>query len=651
MRRGERVPAGGRNRRRSTRGAPAAYHRAVDNADIARALAEVADALEIQGADSFRIRAYRNAVRTVEVQTRPLERLAGEGPAALLALPGIGKEMAGHIRELVETGTLALRDRLLAEVPRTLLDLTRLPGVGPKRARRLWDELHIGSLDELEAAARDGRLANLAGFGQTSQQKILAGIAEQREHARRFLLADVERHVEPLLAYLAEGPGLDRLEVAGSYRRRRETVGDIDVLATSAEPRPLMDWFMAYPQIDQVLMAGGTRATITLRNGLQIDLRVVAPDCFGAALVYFTGSKEHNVKLRRRAVERGLRISEYGVFTTPKLAEKGKRGAAGERGASARHTATDESGWPGESRAGGENGERQGDQQGTWIAGREEADVYAAVGLAWVPPELREDHGEIEAAAAGTLPRLVQVSDLRGDLQMHSTWSDGRDSLEAMVAGCAALGYEYMAITDHSKALAMVNGLDARRLRLQWKEIDAVRARHPEIHLLRSMEIDILADGSLDLEDELLAGLDLVVVSIHSRFELPRAQQTERVLRALDHPRVDILAHPTGRLINRRKPIDLDMEAVLARAVERGVAVELNAQPDRLDLKDTHLILARQLGCRIVISTDAHRVSDLGRMRHGVEQARRAGLEPGHILNTLGLADFQQALSRRSSHL
>jgi DNA polymerase (family X) len=582
----------------------------LDNVEIARALAEVADVLEIQGADSFRIRAYRNAVRTIEVQTRALAPMAEQGVAALTALPGIGKEMAGHIRELVATGTLALRDRLLAEVPRSLLDLTRLAGVGPKKARRLWDELHVATLDDLEAAARDGRLAALAGFGDTSQQKILAAIALQREHSQRFLLADVERHVEALLAYLAGGPGVDRLEVAGSYRRRRETVGDIDVLATAALPQPLMDWFLAYPQIDKAQMAGGTRASITLRSGLQIDLRVVAPDCFGAALVYFTGSKEHNVKLRRRGVERGLRISEYGVFAT----------AAG----------------------GGE---------GTWIAGREEADVYAAVGLAWVPPELREDHGEIEAAAAGPLPRLVEVADLRGDLQMHSTWSDGRNTLAEMVAACAAIGYEYMAITDHSKALAMVNGLDARRLRLQWREIDAIRARHPEIRLLRSMEIDILADGSLDLEDDLIAGLDLVVVSIHSRFELPREEQTARVLRALDHPRVDILAHPTGRLINRRKPIDLDMEAVLRHAARRGVAVELNAQPDRLDLKDTHLMLARELGCGIVISTDAHRIGDLARMRHGVEQARRAGLEARHVLNTLGFADFQQALRRRAGDL
>jgi DNA polymerase (family X) len=589
----------------------------LDNVEIARVLAEVADVLEIQGADSFRIRAYRNAVRTVEVQTRPLERMVAEG-APLTALPAIGKEMAGHIRELATTGTLAFRDRLIDEVPRSLIELMRLPGVGPKKARRLWDELHIGSVDELEAAAREGRVAALAGFGEKTQAKILAGIEDYRQHTRRILLADSERYVEPLVGYLSACPQLERLEVAGSYRRRLETVGDIDLLATAREAAPVMAHLLAYPQIGEVLMAGDTRSTIVLGNGLQVDLRVVPPDCYGAALLYFTGSKEHNVKLRRRAVERGLRISEYGVF---KLPEDG--GAAPTAGSTP---------------AG------QGD--GVWIAGREEADVYAAVGLSWIPPELREDHGEIEAAAAGRLPRLVEVADLRGDLQMHSTWSDGRNTLEEMVAGCAAHGYEYMAITDHSKALAMVNGLDARRLKLQWLEIDAIRARHPEIQLLRAMEVDILADGTLDLEDEMLAGLDLVVVSIHSRFELPADRQTARVLRALEHPEVNILAHPTGRLINRRKPIAIDMETVLARAAELGVAVELNAQPDRLDLRDSHLLLARELGCRIVISTDSHRVAELGTMRYGVEQARRAGLEPRHVLNTLGYREFLRAIAR-----
>ncbi|HVT14593.1 MAG TPA: helix-hairpin-helix domain-containing protein [Thermoanaerobaculia bacterium] len=599
----------------------------MDNVEIARVLEEVADVLEIQGENPFRIRAYRNAVRTVEVQTTPLARMVAEG-LPLTQLQGIGKEMAGHIREMVETGTLGYRDRLIAEVPRSLIDLMRLPGVGPKKARKLWDELHICSVDELEAAGREGRIAALPGFGQKSQEKILAGIADSRRHTSRSLLAEAERFVEPLLGYLRESPEIDRLEVAGSYRRRRETVGDIDLLATAARPAAAIQHFLRYPQIGTVLGAGDTRATVVLGTGLQVDLRAVAGECYGAALVYFTGGKEHNIKLRRRAVERGLRISEYGVFraTDPAAvaADEGVQPAAEEDGGAKPAEAAEE-----------------------WVAGREEADVYSAVGLPWIPPELREDRGEIEAAAAGRLPRLIEVGDLRGDLQMHSTWSDGRNTLEEMVEGCVARGYEYMAITDHSKALAMTNGLNAARLRLQWAEIEGIRARHPEIRLLRAMEVDILADGSLDLEDEMLAGLDVVVVSVHSRFQLPAEQQTARVLRALEHPEVNILAHPTGRLINRRNGIALDMDAVLRRAAELGVAVELNSQPDRLDLRDTHLLLARDLGCKIVISTDSHRVAELDSMRHGVEQARRAGLEPRHVINSLPLPAFLRALERR----
>jgi DNA polymerase (family X) len=513
--------------------------------------------------------------------------------------------MANHIREMVETGTLGFRDELLAEVPRSLIELMRLPGLGPKKAKKVHDELKISSIEELEAAAKEGRIANLPGFGAKSQEKILAGIEEYRQHGSRFLLTDAERFVEPLLAYLRETPEVERLEVAGSYRRRKETVGDIDLLAIASQPIPVMERFRGYPQVDKILMAGDTRSTVVLGSGLQVDLRVVPDECYGAALVYFTGSKEHNVKLRRRAVEKGLRISEYGVFRVQ---------------------------------------ERNQEEEGEFIAGREEADVYATVGLAWISPELREDRGEIEAAAAGRLPVLIRQEDLRGDLHMHSTWSDGRNTIEEMVEACAARGYEYMVISDHSKALSMVNGLDAYRLSQQWKEIDEVRARHPEIRVLRSMEVDILGDGSLDLEDEMLAGLDIVLVSLHSRLDLPEDQQTERVLRALEHPAVNVFCHPTARIINRRKPVEMDIEVVLRRAAERGVAVELNSSPHRLDLKDTHLKLAKELGCKVVINTDAHRPRELDLMRYGVEQARRAGLEARDVLNTLPFAEFQAAL-------
>ena len=574
----------------------------MENPEIARIFEEVADVLEIQNENPFRIRAYRNAVRTVESLTTPLRKWVEEN-RPLTDLQGIGKEMANHIKEMVETGTLGFRDELLAEVPRSLIELMRLPGLGPKKARKVYDELKIGSVDELEAAARDGRIASLPGFGAKSQEKILAGIQEYRQHGSRFLLPQAERMVEPLLGYLRESPGLERLEVAGSYRRRKETIGDIDLLAIASQPLPVMERFRAYPQVDKILNAGDTKSTIVLGSGLQVDLRVVPAEGYGAALIYFTGSKEHNVKLRRRAVERGLRISEYGVFN-----------------------------------------EHDGDNE--CIAGREEADVYATVRLSWIPPEMREGRGEIEAAAKGPLPELIRVEDLRGDLHMHSTWSDGRNSIEEMVTACAARGYEYMVISDHSKSLAMTGGLDAYRLRLQWAEIDQVRARHPEIRILRAMEVDILGDGSLDLEDEMLAGLDLVLVSLHSRFDLPADQQTERVLKALSHPEVNIFCHPTARLINRRKPVEMDLDLILRRAAELGVAVELNSSPNRLDLKDTHLKLARELGCKVVIDTDAHRIGELDLMRYGVEQARRAGLTAGDVMNTLPFEKFWAAMQR-----
>jgi DNA polymerase (family 10) len=589
----------------------------VENPEIARALEEIADILEIQGANPFRIRAYRNAVRTVESLTTPLRKWVEEN-RQLTDLPGIGKEMGNHIKEMVETGTLGFRDELLAEVPRSLIELMRLPNLGPKKAKKVYDELKIGSVDELEAAAKAGLIAALPGFGPKSQEKILAGIVEHRQHGSRFLLPAAERLIEPLLGYLRESPELERLEVAGSYRRRQETIGDIDLLAIASQPVPVMERFRGYPQVDKILNAGDTKSTIVLGSGLQVDLRVVPAECYGAALVYFTGSKEHNVKLRRRAVEKGLRISEYGVFRN----ERTEREPAG-----------------------GEGGSAEG-VEGDCIAGREEADVYATMGLPWIAPELREDHGEIEAAAAGRLPELIRIDDLRGDLHMHSTWSDGKSTIEEMVAACAARGYEYMVISDHSKALAMTGGLDAYRLGLQWKEIDGIRARHPEIRILRAMEVDILGDGVLDLEDEMLAGLDLVLVSLHSRFDLPAAQQTERVLKALEHPEVNIFCHPTARVINRRKPVEMDLDLILRRAAEFGVAVELNSSPHRLDLKDTHLRLAREVGCKIVIDTDAHHTRELNQIRYGIEQARRAGLAAADVLNTLPFAAFQAAIRR-----
>ncbi len=579
------------------------------NLEISRILESMADLLEIQGANPFRVRAYRNAAGMIGDHSTPLEKLVAAGED-LSKLPTIGKDLAAQIAELVETGKLAMLEELAAQVPATLIDLVGIQGVGPKKAKKLWQELDITTIDALEEAAKSGKVAALEGFGAKSQEKILAGIAQFRQHQQRMKLSDADQLVEPLLEHLRSVKGLKCLDVAGSLRRRRETIGDFDLLACSKDPKKVMERFLAYPQIADVEMSGDTRASVRLDSGVDVDLRVVEERSYGAALVYFTGNKAHNIKLRERGQERGLRISEYGVFK-----ESGDEEAGDP--------------WAGE-----------------WIAGKTEEDVYAAVDLPWMPPELREDRGEIAAAEKDELPDLVTLDDMRGDLQMHSTWSDGKSSIEEMLIACVARGYEYFALTDHSKSLAMTGGMDAKKIRRQWKEIEEVQARHPEIRLLKSQEIDILADGSLDQDEDVVEQLDLVLVSVHSRFELPGPKQTERILRAVRHPRVNILAHPTGRLINRRPPFDLDLEEILAACVEHNVAVELNAHPERLDLKDTHLMRAKELGAKIVISTDAHRTTELALMRYGLDQARRAWLTKKDVLNTRPLSQLLKALKK-----
>ena len=583
----------------------------MENLEIAKVLSQMADLLEIQDANPFRVRAYRNAARFVDGYAKPMRKLVEE-ESDLTDLPGIGKEMARHIHELIETGGLSVLDELAEKIPRSLIDVIELPGVGPKKAKKLWKELGVETVDELEQRAEAGDVAALDGFGEKSQEKILTGIEQFRQHRSRCKLVEADLLVQPLLEYLQESSEIERLEVAGSYRRRVETVGDIDLLAIASDAEAVMDRFTSYREVTQIQMSGGTRGRVSLQSGLEVDLRILTEPSYGAALVYFTGSKEHNIKLRKRAIERGLRLSEYGVFR--------------------------------EDGDGGDESEEKDPWAGEQLAGRTEKEVYSTVELPWIEPELREDRGEVEAAARGELPVLVELSDMKGDLQMHSTWSDGKNSIEEMVTACAARGYEYMALTDHSKALAMTGGLDAKRIREQWKEIEEVQERHPEIRILRSQEVDILADGTLDQDEDVLEELDLVVVSVHSRFDLPAAEQTARVLTALRHPHVDVLAHPTGRLINRRPPFDLQIDEVLDCAKENGVVVELNAHPERLDLKDSHLMLARELGLKVAISTDAHRARDLDLMHYGVEQARRGWLSKADVLNALPLKKLLQLL-------
>ena len=570
----------------------------MENIDYARVLEEIADLLEIQGANPFRVRAYRNGARTVETLSQPVESILTDEEARLEDLPGIGKGVAAKIRELYEMGKLEFLDELRQEVPGSLVEVMRIPGLGPKRARQLWDGLEITSVDELEEAARDGRLEDLPGFGKTMQERVLKGIDQLKARAGRFKLSDADIYVQSLLAYLKGSKGVVDLEVAGSYRRRRETVGDIDILATTSEGSSIMDDFVNYREAKDVLARGPTKSSIRLKAGLQVDLRLVDRESYGAAMVYFTGSKAHNIVIRGISRERGLKINEYGVFKGDRL-----------------------------------------------VAGLTEEDVYAAIDLPWITPELREDRGEVRAAAEGRLPELIERKHIRGDLQMHTQYSDGKNTVEEMVRACRDRGYKYMAITDHGPALAMA-GLKPADFRKQYKDIERLQEKYSDIRILKSAEVDILDDGSLDLRDDLLDEMDVVVIAVHSKFNMSRAQMTRRITRAMQHPNANILAHPTGRLIVRREPYPVDVEELVKVASDYGVMLELNSQPDRLDLRDFHLQMAREAGVKIVISTDAHRTADLDYMRYGVDQARRGWLEKHDVANTYPVSKFLKLLAK-----
>ena len=587
----------------------------MENLDVARELTLLADLLEIQGANPFRIRAYRNAVNTVEGLSRPLHAMVAAGED-LAELPAIGDNVAAHIVELIETGSIGRLKEVEAEFPRSLVELMDLPGLGPKKARKLFEALGVRTVDDLVAALDAGTVETLEGFGTKSVEKLRHAIGDHSKHTGRFRLDEVEQLIAGLLEHMRHAPGAKRVEVAGSFRRRRETIGDVDLLAQcEGDGTPVVEHFLAFEGAARAEAAGPTKGSIVLGSGLQVDLRVVPARSFGAALVYFTGSKDHNVAIRTRAVRDGLRVNEWGVFRVPE----------------------------------GTDPDELEKEEGERLAGRTEESVYEALGMACVPPELRENRGEVEASIDGALPRLVELGDLRGDLQMHSTWSDGKVSIEEMARACMDLGYEYFAITDHSQAMAMLEGLDAKKARGQWKEIDRVRERVPEIEILRSAEVDILKDGALDLPDDILEELDIVVISVHSFMDQDKKTMTDRVLRAMSHPAVDILAHPTGRQLNKREPFALDVEAVLEAAAELSVAVELNANPRRLDLSDAHVHRARELGVPVVISTDAHSPVGLSDMRFGVDQARRAWLEPKDVLNTRSAKQFRKWLARKPS--
>jgi DNA polymerase (family X) len=575
----------------------------MENREIARVFQEIADILEIQDANPFRVRSYRRAAQVVESLAFDIEGALKSDPDRIRSLPGIGAGTFEKIQELVQTGSCREHEELQAQIPGSLLNLLDLQNLGPKKIALFWKELKIGDIEQLEDAARKHRLQSLPGMGEKSEEKILKAIQEYRSRQGRFRIDFVDETADKIIQYLKGAVEIDRISIAGSLRRRRETIGDLDLLVTCRNPEDAMEKFIQYPEVREVLARGETKASVVTRASLQIDLRVLEPESFGAALQYFTGSKEHNVALRERAKRMGLKINEYGLFEV----ETDKK-----------------------------------------VAGREEAEIYERLGLPPIPTELRENRGEIERAEAGELPSLLELNDLRGDLHMHTTASDGQNTVQEMAEAAARRGYQYISITDHSKSLAMTGGLDEKRLRQQIEEIEKIRKKDPGIEILKGIEVDILAAGELDLSDEVLSELDVVIASIHSRFNLGRKEMTARICHALENPHVNILAHPTGRLILKREPYQVDLEQVVAVAVENRVCLEVNAYPARLDLNDVHVRMARDMGALISVNSDSHHTEMLGYISYGVDTARRGWLEKEDVINTFPISRLRKILRKES---
>lgn len=574
----------------------------MDNNTLARLLDETAALLEIDGADPFRVRSYRRAAEAVEQQTVQLATLAtpDADPKALLAIAGIGKGMAANIRDLVATGSMPLRDELLTKYRPTMLELLRLPGMGPKTVALLWSALQVADMDALEAAAKAGQLNKLPRMGEKFTAKLLKGIEDHRKNSSRFRIDVARDFADRIARLILEFPGIDQVTPAGSLRRGRETVGDLDLLATgpACEPEVVaaaVEYVATLPLIDHLMARGQNKVTFTLRNNLQVDVRLLPRRSYGAALQYFTGSKHHNVALRQRAIKRGLTLSEYALLRV---------------------------------------------EDNTIVASESEADIYNALDLDYIPPELRENCGELEAAAAHTLPMLITLEDMHGDVHMHTTETDGTRTIREMAEAAIARGHRYIAITDHSKNLAMTNGMDDRRALAHAARVRQVNEElEGRIHIFTGVEVDILAEGQLDLEDATLAQLDIVIASVHSRFDQPIDVMTARVLRAIENPNVRILGHPTGRKLLKRDAYAIDLEQIFKRAAELGVAVEHNAAPARTDLSDAAMRLAKSLGCRIIMNTDAHAVEELDYMEDGIIQLRRAWLTAADVVNTAATAE------------
>jgi DNA polymerase (family 10) len=578
----------------------------MENKEVAKILRETAQLLEIDGAIIGRYRSYEKVAELLYSLPDRIEDIAKDDKK-LRELPGIGEGMAEHIREILKTGDYALRQKLLKKYPPTLLEVMQLQGLGPKKTAILWKKFKAATVADVEKLAREEKLRDLDGFGEKSEQNILKATQFFKKSTGRFRLDQASDEADRMSAYIREaGDAVESITPAGSFRRGRETIGDLDLVVTlrpgqdkQNDVDAVAEHILKYPRIEETLAHGENKVSVLLENGMQVDVRLLQKNCFGAALLYFTGSKEHNVVLRGRANDMGWTLNEYALTTI-----KG----------------------------------------GKVVAGKTEEEIYSKLKLAYIEPELRENTGEIEAAENGTLPNLLRLEDMRGDLQMHTTASDGRNSIEEMGEAAQKLGYEYIALTDHSKAVTVANGMDERRTLVQIKKIRAAQERVPGIRLLAGIEVDILKNGKLDLDDEVLAQLDVVVASVHSYMNLPREEMTERILAAIENPYAQIIAHPTGRLVMRREPFDYDMELILDAAAKNGVAMESNAYPDRLDLKDLHLRMAKQRGVKIVISTDSHATKHLNFMKYGVITARRGWIEKKDVLNALPLGELMAAL-------
>lgn len=571
----------------------------MQNAEIARQFEELADLLEIQGANPFRLRAYRNAARTISGLPDSIQEIVHNDPKELQELPGIGKDLAEKIQTIVESSTLPQLEELKEQIPPDVVRMLDIPGIGPKKVAFLFSELNIHSLDDLKAAAENGVIAEQKGFGKKTEQIILEGLEQLNQIGDRVRLAEAKAQSDAIIADLGQLDSVQHISEAGSCRRRKETVGDLDILVTSSEPDEVMDALADHELVSKVLARGDTKQRVRLNSGLELDLRVVPEESYGAALLYFTGSKEHNIVLRRRSQDRGLKLNEYGLFKKDKL-----------------------------------------------VSGKTEEEVYKSLDLPWIPPEIRENRMEFTAAENDELPELIELKQIRGDLHMHTTATDGKASIQEMAEGALAKGYQYIAITDHSKRVTMANGLDAKRLRAHWKEIEKIQKKVPDIQILKGIECDILEDGTMDLPDDVLSEADWVIAVLHYGLKQPQDQINKRLLNAIQNPHVSILGHLSGRLIGKRPGADLNYGEILNAAADHGVMLEINAHPMRLDIDDIHAARAKELGIPIVINTDAHSVGGLDVMQYGVYQARRAGLTKKDVANTKTWKQFEKLLKK-----